>query len=138
MIVFALLILTLLFVVLFFGRLAGARRALLAERWPAFLFACAAIFTLLRGSLWLGLALFVVSGLVFMLSGPRAQAAQASDDPGDQEARAILGIGANATAGEIRAAYRAKMARAHPDRGGSHSEAARLTAARDRLLKRRR
>jgi hypothetical protein len=29
------------------------------------------------------------------------------------------------------------MARAHPDRGGRHADAARLTAARDFLLKKR-
>jgi hypothetical protein len=28
------------------------------------------------------------------------------------------------------------MASAHPDRGGAHAQAARLTAARDRLLRR--
>lgn len=138
MIVPALLILTLVFGVLFFGRLAGARRAMLAERWPAILFACAAIFALLRGGVWLALALFVVSGLVFMLSAPRTPAPLADDESGDRDARAILGVGPEANAQEIRAAYRAKMARAHPDRGGSHSEAARLTAARDRLLRRRR
>jgi curved DNA-binding protein CbpA len=53
----------------------------------------------------------------------------------DAEARAVLGVGSTATAAEIRAAYRSKMAHAHPDRGGAHADAARLTAARDRLLK---
>ena len=60
------------------------------------------------------------------------------DDPADADARSLLGVSRTATEAEIRAAYRAKMARAHPDRGGSNAEAARLTAARDRLLKRRR
>ena len=50
----------------------------------------------------------------------------------------ILGLPRDATPDEIRAAYRMKMASAHPDRGGSHNEAARLTAARDRLLKKKR
>lgn len=58
-------------------------------------------------------------------------------DPADAEARTTLGVGAQATEAEIRAAYRTKMAQAHPDRGGRHSDAARLTAARDRLLKKR-
>ena len=57
--------------------------------------------------------------------------------PGEAEARAILGVGPAATEAEIRQAYREKMARAHPDRGGRHADAARLTAARDFLLKKR-
>lgn len=133
----ALLVLALLFGLLFVGRLAGARRSLLAERWPAFLFAGAAIYALARGSLWLGVALLVGGGLAFMLTAPKAPAISAVD-PADTEACAILGVAPAATASEIRAAYRAKMSRAHPDRGGSHNEAARLTAARDRLLRRRR
>ncbi len=137
MLLIAVLVLALIFALLFFGRLAGARREALAERWPTILFAAAAILALMRGSLWLALALFVVSGLVFVLSGPRA-APPAPDETADAEARTVLGVSPGASAQEIRAAYRARMARAHPDRGGSHSEAARLTAARDRLLKRRR
>lgn len=137
MLLIALLVLTLGFGLLFFGRLAAARRDALAERWPTILFAAAAIFALMRGSLWLALALFVAGGLAFMLSAPRAPPV-APDDAADADARAILGVGAGASAQEIRTAYRSKMARAHPDRGGSHSDAARLTAARDRLLKRRR
>jgi len=125
-----------LFALMFVGRLAGARRALIAQRWPAFLLASAAIFTLMRGGFWLALTLFVISGLAFMLGAPRPEIAP--DEGADAEARSILGVGTDASAQEIRAAYRAKMAHAHPDRGGSHNEAARLTAARDRLLKRRR
>ncbi|MBS0384179.1 MAG: J domain-containing protein [Proteobacteria bacterium] len=79
-------------------------------------------------------ALAVVAWLVSpLLSAPRA-AAQPS--PGDAHARAVLGVGLAATPDEIRAAYRRKMADAHPDLGGSHDAAARLTAARDTLLKR--
>ena len=130
----ALLVVALLFVLLFAGRLAGARRAMLAQRWPAFVLASAAIYALARGSLWLGLALFVAGGLAFMLTAPKRPHIFA-DDPADAEACAILGVEPGATAQQIRAAYRAKMAQAHPDRGGSHNEAARLTAARDRLLR---
>ncbi|MBI3439089.1 MAG: J domain-containing protein [Proteobacteria bacterium] len=56
----------------------------------------------------------------------------------EAEARVILGVGLAATPAEIRAAYRRKIAEAHPDRGGSHERAARLTTARDTLLKARR
>ncbi|MBK8545117.1 MAG: J domain-containing protein [Caulobacteraceae bacterium] len=70
----------------------------------------------------------------------RAPAPQSppQDAPEDFAARRLLGVGPNATSDEIRGAYRAKMAQAHPDRGGTHNEAARLTAARDRLLKKKR
>ncbi|WP_414731751.1 DnaJ domain-containing protein [Vitreimonas sp.] len=83
-----------------------------------------------------------MAGLIWILwprlSAPRASKAQASSPPdsaADAEARSILGVSAHATESDIRAAYRAKMRRSHPDQGGAHNEAARLTAARDRLLK---
>ena len=52
------------------------------------------------------------------------------------DARSILGVSADATTAEIRAAYARLMQRAHPDKGGSAGLAAQLNAARDRLLKR--
>ena len=65
---------------------------------------------------------------------PRASRA-AGGDIGLEEARALLGLGPTATAEDIRAAHRRRIADAHPDRGGAPGEAARLNAARDRLLK---
>ena len=56
-------------------------------------------------------------------------------DIGDSEARAILGVSADATAQDIQAAYARLIQRAHPDKGGTHGLAAQLNAARDRLLK---
>ncbi|MGH7024975.1 MAG: DnaJ domain-containing protein [Caulobacteraceae bacterium] len=50
------------------------------------------------------------------------------------EARAILGVGPNASPAEIEAAYRRLMLRAHPDTGGTAGLAAKLNAARDRLI----
>ena len=55
-----------------------------------------------------------------------------------EEARAVLGVGAGASEADIRAAYRARISAAHPDRGGTGDAAARLNAARDVLLKRSR
>jgi hypothetical protein len=51
------------------------------------------------------------------------------------EARAILGVGPQASRGEIQAAYSRLMQMAHPDKGGTDGLAAQLNAARDRLLK---
>ena len=55
----------------------------------------------------------------------------------DAEARSILGVGPDATPEAINAAWRRLMGRAHPDQGGTEGLAARLNAARDRLLSRR-
>ena len=53
----------------------------------------------------------------------------------DPEARSILGVGADATPEAINTAWRRLMGRAHPDQGGTEELAARLNAARDRLLR---
>ena len=57
-----------------------------------------------------------------------------ADEMSEAEARAILGVEAGAGAAEITAAWRRMMARVHPDHGGSAALAARVNAARDRLL----
>ena len=61
--------------------------------------------------------------------------------PGDPaalaEARALLGVSAGADADAVNAAWRAQIARVHPDAGGTAALAARVTAARDLLLGRR-
>jgi DnaJ homolog subfamily C member 19 len=50
------------------------------------------------------------------------------------EARALLGVSANADADTIRAAHRRIVAQVHPDKGGSAELTARVNAARDALL----
>lgn len=137
-----LLVLTLIFGVLFFTRLGGAYRREIARRWPASVLAAAAFVSLLRGLIGPAITLACFAVLASLL-WPRFErwrpvpASPQPDTPEDLAARRILGVGPSATADEIRRAYRTKMAQAHPDRGGSHNEAARLTAARDRLLKKR-
>ncbi len=141
-----LLILALVFVLLFVLRLGGAHRYRLAERWPALAFAVAALLMMARGAIWqaLGLAVLAVATWVLWpafntrLKKYDSDAAAAAEDPEDARARSILGLHRGASESDIRRAYRAKMAKAHPDRGGSNAEAARLTAARDRLLGRKR
>jgi len=56
----------------------------------------------------------------------------------DAEARSTLGVSEQAGPQDINAAWRRLMTRAHPDQGGTAGLAARLNAARDRLLKGRR
>lgn len=142
--VLVLLGLTLIFGVLFFTRLGGVYRAELKRRWLAVLFAVAAFVCLLRGLIGPAIALSSLAALAWVMwpqievwRQPRPASPQ-QDTPEDSAARRLLGVGPDATADEIRRAYRTKMAHSHPDRGGSHNEAARLTAARDRLLKKKR
>jgi hypothetical protein len=66
------------------------------------------------------------------LAAPRAPVAERLTEA---EARAILGVSADATTQDVQAAWRRLMARAHPDQGGTEGLAARVNAARDRLLK---
>jgi hypothetical protein len=50
------------------------------------------------------------------------------------EARALLGLSADADADAVRAAHRRLIATVHPDRGGTQALAATINAARDTLL----
>lgn len=56
--------------------------------------------------------------------------------PEEAEARAVLGVPADADAESIRAAHRKLVAAVHPDKGGSAELTRRVNAARDVLLKR--
>jgi hypothetical protein len=139
-----LLVLTLIFGVLFLTRLGGVYRSEIARRWPASVLAAAAFLCLLRGLIGPAITLASFSALCWILwpqierwRQPQPLSPQ-HDAPEDLAARRVLGVAPNATPAEIRQAYRTKMAQAHPDRGGSHNEAARLTAARDRLLRKKR
>ena len=50
------------------------------------------------------------------------------------EARALLGVGEQASLAEIREAHRRLIAKVHPDAGGSAELATRVNAARDALV----
>jgi DnaJ domain len=137
------LLITLLIVVLLFGlllltRLGGARRVELMQRWPALVCAAGALLAAARGAVWPALALAGLTVLAWFVSPTllaRAPKHVMAEDPADAAARKLLGVARGASEADIRRAYRAKMASAHPDRGGDPAKAASLTAARDRLLK---
>lgn len=136
----ALIVVAALFALLLLGRVGGSRRAQIFPRWPAVVFAGAAIFAVFKGAMGPAIGLACLAALSWVLApyfSQPAPVAPAAPSPADIEARRVLGVGATATAAEIRNAYRMRIAAAHPDRGGTHDEAARLTAARDRLLKKR-
>ena len=103
----------------------------------------AAVFVGLRGQWVISLALVLLSlfmarrtrlswrgGPTFVPRSPPPPTAGMSLG----EARDILGVSPNASRNEIEAAFRRLMLRAHPDHGGSAGLAARINAARDRLL----
>ena len=96
----------------------------------------AAAFLAVRGEWVPALALVAVGAWLALVSRwPRPAASQAagSETMSLEQARAILGVGAQASAAEIRQAYRRAMRRAHPDQGGTNGLAAQVNAARDRL-----
>lgn len=75
------------------------------------------------------------AGLGPASTGSRPGAGKASRDRMSlSDARAILGVGPEATREEIQAAYARLMRMAHPDKGGTDGLASQLNAARDRLL----
>ncbi|WP_372706468.1 molecular chaperone DnaJ [Brevundimonas sp.] len=80
---------------------------------------------LIGAALWLTIA-----------SRQRVVVARPTETLSEAEARSILGVPADATPQAVNAAWRHLMGRAHPDQGGTEGLAARLNAARDRLLKR--
>jgi hypothetical protein len=81
--------------------------------------------------------LLAVLGIVLAVTARRGAAPVPSVDKIElAEARDILGVAANATREDIQAAYARLIRAVHPDVGGSSGLAARINAARDRLLKR--
>lgn len=60
--------------------------------------------------------------------------AAAQSGMSEEEALAVLGLQRGATADEVRAAHKRLMVKLHPDQGGSSWLAAKLNAARERLI----
>lgn len=113
---------------------------------------------LVKAVIWLGIAaalaaaklwplafmVLVAAGGVALIESWRAKSAPAEENapsraPGRramtiEEARAVLGVGKNADASEIRAAYRKLITQLHPDKGGTDYLAAQINEARMLLL----
>ncbi|MCV0413488.1 MAG: molecular chaperone DnaJ [Brevundimonas sp.] len=85
---------------------------------------------------WLAAAGLAGAGLYLAWSS-RARPQVRSEPISEADARAVLGVSSGAGEAEIRAAWKRAMTRAHPDQGGTEGLAARVNAARDRLLRRR-
>lgn len=123
------------------GRLRRRRDTRLASLVLAAIASAGALATVVRGAwapalLLAGVAAWLWTRLSLQRSGP---ALDAEFPPqgltmSEQKARAVLGVGADATAQEIQAAYLRLIRTVHPDRGGTSGLAAELNAARNRLL----
>lgn len=86
---------------------------------------------------WLPGLLVAGIGLSLLVSSridTRRKAAPPKETMSLADARAMLGVGPEATEEEIQAAYLRLMRRVHPNAGGASGLAAQLNAARDRLL----
>ena len=80
------------------------------------------------------LAALIIGAIYYLFFKPRPKP-RAPRMPQD-EARAILGVSANADEEAIRSAHRRLVSAVHPDKGGSAELTQRINAARDTLLRR--
>ncbi|WP_336968145.1 J domain-containing protein [Sphingobium aromaticiconvertens] len=90
-----------------------------------------------KGKPLIGALPIIGSALFFALQNSKGKARREAvgRPPGDVgEARALLGLPADADAQAIRAAHRRLIATVHPDRGGTQALASKINAARDLLL----
>lgn len=85
---------------------------------------------------WIVVIVMIWAALTWFRKKPVAVGGPAVVAPDQAEARAILGIAADADDDAVRAAHRRLVAGVHPDRGGSAELARRVNAARDVLLAR--
>lgn len=84
---------------------------------------------------WISGAALVGAGLWLTLSSRVRTVPKRAEGLDLSEAASILGVPVDATPETVNSAWRRLMGRAHPDQGGTEGLAARLNAARDRMLK---
>ena len=131
-----LIIVALVFGALFALRLTLAQRRQIARyAWPLAVTALC-LLLVLRGGTWGAVIGAGVAGLVWLTALQPPAVRPAGAGMSAAEAAAVLGVSETASAAEIKAAFRAKMREAHPDKGGTNERAARLIAARNTLLRR--
>jgi DnaJ homolog subfamily C member 19 len=80
------------------------------------------------------LAALIIGAIYYLFFKPRPKP-RAPRMP-QEEARAILGVDADADEAAIRNAHRRLVSAVHPDKGGSAELTRRINAARDTLLRR--
>lgn len=87
--------------------------------------------------LWLIIALVIIV-IIFKIASTRktlhGDEAYHTRSLSAKEARAVLGVGDQAGADEVKEAYRRLVGRCHPDHGGTQYLAMLIIQARDRLL----
>ena len=82
------------------------------------------------------IAALIVGAVWYFFIKPRPRPLQKPQRSlGEDEARAILGVGPDADAEAIRAAHRRLVSALHPDKGGSAELTRRINTARDTLLR---
>ena len=110
------------------GRLASALFSALA--------AVGAVVSGMRGGWVVSLVLVALSAWLGHRARQTHQAASNTADVGMSldDARRVLGVDAAADRAAIELAYRNRMRGGHPDHGGTDAMAARINAARDRLI----
>ena len=84
---------------------------------------------------WISGAALVGAGLWLTLSSRMRTVPRKAEGLSVADAASILGVPVDATPDAVNAAWRRLMARAHPDQGGTEGLAARLNAAKERMLK---
>ncbi|WP_213981140.1 J domain-containing protein [Sphingomonas sp. dw_22] len=80
-------------------------------------------------------AALLVGAVWYHWGKPKKKPAKPAPAQPEEEARAILGVGPDAGAEEVRAAHRRLVTALHPDKGGSAELTRRINAARDTLLR---
>ncbi len=111
----------------------GNWRRLTGKHWTALILVLVAARMAASGKPLLGAVALSGAGLCLWLAG-RRRVPPPRRDMRLEEARATLGVGADADRDEIRAAHRKLMQRVHPDLGGNAELSQRVIAARDVLL----